>query len=49
MEKVSRILVAVRVASPKDNVIAWISFIFSEMAVLGTVERQLGEKISPGS
>lgn len=49
MKKVIRILIAGRVVSPKDSVIAWISFIFSEAAVLGTMGRQLGKKISLGS
>lgn len=44
MEKVLKILVTGRMVSAKESFIAWISFIFSEAAVLGTMGRQLGEK-----
>lgn len=46
MEKVLKILVTGRTVSAKESVIAWISFIFSEAAVLGTMGRQLGGKKS---
>lgn len=35
LEKVIRILIGGSVVSPKDSVIAWIFFIFSDAAVLG--------------
>lgn len=41
-EKVIRILIGGKVVAPKDGVIAWILFIFTEAAVLGTKGRQLG-------
>lgn len=44
LEEVIRILIGGKVVSPKGSVIAWIFFIFSEAAVLGTVGRQLGGK-----
>lgn len=43
LEKVNRILIGGRVVSSNGSVFVWMFFIFSEIAVLCTTGRQLGE------